>query len=201
MRDVDQTTGLSERDGWCVLYARHQHEKKVAATLSGKGFEVFLPMYEAVHRWTDRNKRVSSPLFPGYVFFVDEADRRLQVLATPGVHTILTAGSVPAVIPNEEMSAIRRAVESPLRVEPHPFLQSGDLVRIMGGPLAGLEGMVSRKKDSWRFVLSIQMLGRSAAVEIDSAVLERIGLAGSDSRATGRSLAYQAASQTQSFGL
>jgi len=192
MRDVDQTTGVSERDGWCVLYARHQHEKKVAATLSGKGFEVFLPMYDAVHRWTDRNKRVSSPLFPGYVFFVDEADRRLQVLATPGVHAILTTGNVPAVIPNEEMSAIRRAVESPLRVEPHPFLKNGDLVRIMSGPLAGLEGIVSRKKDSWRFVLSIQMLGRSAAVEIDSAVLERTGPAG---------VAHQAASQTQSFGL
>ena len=173
MRDLSQAS-RSERDGWCVLYARHHHEQKIASILSGKGFQIFLPMYDAVHRWADRNKRVASPLFPGYVFFVDEADRRLQVLATPGVHTILMTGPAPAVIPNEEMAAIRRAVESPFRVEPHEFLGNGHLVRIMSGPLAGLEGIVSRKKDSCRLVLSIKMLGRSAAVEISSAALERV---------------------------
>ena len=177
-----------------MLYARHQHEKKVATILSGKGFQVFLPMYDAVHRWIDRNKRVSSPVFPGYVFFVDDADRRLQILATPGVHTILMTGAAPAVIPSEEMAAIRRAVESPFRVEPHEFLENGDLVRIMSGPLAGLEGIVSRKKDSCRLVLSIKMLGRSAAVEIDSAALERVHSAFPNARATGKGHVQEAAS-------
>ena len=172
MQHLSQTR--TEPDGWCVLYARHQHEKRIASVLSGKGFQIFLPMYDTVHRWVDRNKRVSSPLFPGYVFFVDEADRRLQVLGTPGVHTILMTGAAPAVIQNDEIAAIRRALESPFRVEPHEFLEHGDFVRITSGPLAGVEGIVSRKKDSCRLVLSIKMLGRSAAVEIDSAVLERV---------------------------
>ena len=192
--NLSQATHRSERDGWCVLYARHQHERKVASILSGKGFQTFLPMYDAVHRWVDRNKRVSSPLFPGYVFFVDEADRRLQVLATPGVHTILMTGVAPALIPNEEMAAIRRAIDSPFRVEPHEFLGNGDLVRIMGGPLAGLEGIVSRKKDLYRLVLSIKMLGRSAAVEIDSAALELVHSACPSVRATNSALVQKAAS-------
>jgi len=174
MQDFSRTMCPTERDGWCVLYARHHHERKIASILSGKGFQIFLPMYDAVHRWVDRSKRVSSPLFPGYVFFVDQTDRRLQVLATPGVHAILMTGAVPAIVPGEEVAAIRRALESPFQVEPHEFLQNGDLVRVMSGPLVGLEGIVSRKKDSCRLVLSIRMLGRSAAVEIDSAALERV---------------------------
>jgi transcription antitermination factor NusG len=198
MQNFSQAMCRSERDGWCVLYARHQHEKKVASILSGKGFQVFLPMYDAIHKWVDRNKRVSSPLFPGYVFFVDEADRRLQVLATPGVHTVIMTGAAPAVVPNEEIAAIRRAVESSLRVEPHQFLENGDLVRIMNGPLVGLEGIVSRKKDSCRLVLSIRMLGRSAAVEIDSAALERVhstfSIARPNARATDKGHVQEAAS-------
>lgn len=165
----------NETDGaWCALYTRHQHEKTVATILSTKGLQVFLPTYRAVHRWKDRNKQLELPLFSSYLFFKYEVDRRIQILSTPGVHMILTAGNAPAVIPNEEIAAIQRAAESPLRMEPHPFLKYGDTVRIKSGPLAGLEGFVSRKKDAFRLVLSVEMLGKSAAVEIDGSVLERV---------------------------
>ncbi len=159
---------------WCAIHTRHQHEKSVAALLSRQEFQVFLPTYHTVRRWSDRKKQITLPLFPGYVFLIDEAKRRLKVLSTPGVHRIVTAGQVPAVIPSEEIGAIRRAVESPLGVNPHPFLKSGDAVRIKSGPLAGLEGIVSREKDVFRVVLSVELLGRSAAVEIDASATERL---------------------------
>jgi len=157
---------------WCAVHTRHQHERGVTEFLSRQGFQVFFPTYKTVRRWSDRKKEIILPLFPGYVFLLDEAPRRLQVLSTPGVHRILTTGKNPAVIPTEEIAAIRRAVESPLRIGPHPFLKSGDAVRIKSGPLAGLEGIVSREKDVFRVVLSVELLGRSAAVEIDAAATE-----------------------------
>lgn len=160
---------------WCALYARHQHEKTIATLLSNKGFRVFCPTYVSVHRWSDRKKQITLPLFPGYVFFVDQAERRLQVLSTPGVHTILTIGKSPAVIPEDQIEAIRKAVDSPFRVSPHPYLKTGDLVRVKSGPLVGIEGVVSREKDIFRVVISVEMLGRAAAVEIDASIVERIG--------------------------
>jgi len=162
------------RAAWCALQTRHQHERTVATILCSKGFEVFLPAYRAVHRWKDRNKELTLPLFPGYLFFVDEIDRRAHVLSTPGIRGIVRAGGAPAAIPDHEIAGIRRMVESPFRVEPHPFLSDGDLVRIKAGPLAGLEGIVSRRKDGFRLVVSVSMLGRSAAVEIDGCSMERI---------------------------
>lgn len=166
---------MAHSASWCALYARHQHERNVATLLSHKGFRVFLPTYLSVHRWSDRKKQVTLPLFPGYVFFVDEVERRLQVLSTPGVHTILTIGKAPARISVDEIEAIRRAVNSPLRVSPHPFLKTGDVVRVKSGPLIGIEGIVSREKDVFRVVISVEMLGRSAAVEIDASSVERVG--------------------------
>lgn len=165
---------LEQSTRWFAVHTRYQHENKVAATLTSRGMKVFLPTYDAVHRWSDRKKRVTIPLFPGYLFFANEIDRRVQILSTPGVNTIVRIGSVHAEIPNDEIIAIRRMVESTLRVEPHPFLNDGDFVRIKAGPLAGLEGIVSRKRDALRLVLSIQILGQSAAVEIDGSVVERL---------------------------
>ncbi|MGC2417719.1 MAG: UpxY family transcription antiterminator [Candidatus Acidiferrales bacterium] len=176
MQNVERITNSREHSNgeWCALHTRHQHEKSVAALLVRQGFQIFLPTYDSVRRWSDRKKHITLPLFPGYVFLIDESRRRLQVLSTPGVHAILTTGKVPAVIPSEEIGAIRRAVESALRVEPHHFSKSGEAVRIKSGPLAGLEGIVSREKDRFRVVLSVELLGRSAAVEIDASATERL---------------------------
>lgn len=185
---------------WCALQTRHQHEKAVAAHLLGKGFEVFLPTYEALHRWHDRNKLVTLPLFPGYLFFIHDEERRVQILSTPGVHSILKTGNTPAVISEQEITSIRRMVESTLCVKPHPYLSQGDRVRIKSGPLEGLEGIVSRVKNTLHLVLSITMLGRSAAVELDVTVVERVSPGPSSCGVTGPHATRLNASQLQQIG-
>ncbi|HZZ39714.1 MAG TPA: UpxY family transcription antiterminator [Acidobacteriaceae bacterium] len=157
---------------WWALYTRHQHEKVVAEMLTAKGFEVFLPVYESIRRWKDRRKVLSLPLFPCYVFVRGGLDRRLQVVSTPGVHMLLTRGEQIAVVPEEEIGSIRRAVEGSFRVEPHPFLKAGERVRVMRGSLAGVEGILVRKKNLYRLVLSVDMLAQSVGVEVDASDVE-----------------------------
>jgi len=166
---TQQDGGLTNCDdsSWWALYTRHQHEKTVADMLSAKGFEVFLPLYGSMRRWKDRNKLLSLPLFPCYVFVRGGLNRRLQVMTTPGIHKILFHGERVAVIPEEEILAIRRTIEGPFRVEPHPFLKCGERVRVIRGSLAGVEGVLVRKKNLFRLVLSVHMLAQSVAVEID----------------------------------
>lgn len=159
---------------WWALYTRHQHEKAVAEMLEAKGLEVFLPLYESIRRWKDRSKLLSLPLFPCYVFVRGALNRRLQVVSTPGVHMILSHGERIATIPEEEIDAIRRTVEGPFRVEPHPFLKCGERVRVTRGSLAGVEGILIRKKSLYRLVLSVNMLAQSVAVEIDAADVEPV---------------------------
>jgi transcription antitermination factor NusG len=159
----------SDDSAWWALYTRHQHEKTVADMLTAKGFEVFLPLYESIRRWKDRKKLLSLPLFPCYVFVRGGLNRRLHVVTTPGVHMILTHGENVALIPDDEMQAIRRTMESPYRVEPHPFLKVGERVRVIRGSLEGVEGVLLRKKNLCRLVLSVAMVAQSVAVEIDSA--------------------------------
>jgi transcription antitermination factor NusG len=153
---------------WCAVYTRHQHEKSVGEILQAKGFEVFLPLYESMRRWKDRRKLLSLPLFPCYVFVRGVLERRLPVLSTPGVHMIISRGERIATIPEEEIEAIRRTVEGQFRVEPHPFLRCGDRVRVVRGSLEGVEGILTRKKNLYRLVLSVEMLAQSVAVEIDA---------------------------------
>jgi len=106
------STTLEQTPRWFAVHTRHQHEQSVARALSSKGFSVFLPTYDAVHRWTDRKKYVKLPLFPGYLFFANEIGRQIHVLSTPGVNAIIKTGNVPAEISNDEIIAIRRMVEA-----------------------------------------------------------------------------------------
>jgi transcription antitermination factor NusG len=154
----------------------------VAQALSGKGFEVFLPHYRAVHRWKDRQKGILLPLFPSYVFIHGGLDRMLSIVTTPGVYSLVSWGARPAEIPPEEIEAVRRLVESCSQVEPHPFLKCGDLVRIKSGPLEGIEGILVRKTRGFRLVLSVEMLSKSAAVEVDVSTVERVGAAETNRR-------------------
>jgi transcription antitermination factor NusG len=162
------------RNNWYALFTRHQHEKSVAHALTLKGFKVYLPLYRALRRWQDREKQLWLPLFTCYVFLCEGMDRRIQVLTTPGLLRIVGSGGHPAIVPLDQLDAVRQMVESALRVEPHPFLSSGDRVRVISGPLIGLEGILTRTKAATRLVISMEMLGRSAAVEIDTAQVEKI---------------------------
>jgi transcription antitermination factor NusG len=173
--------GMHEESDWWALYTRHQHEKTVAEMLSAKGFEVFLPVYESIRRWKDRSKMLTLPLFPCYVFVRGGLNRRLQVVTTPGVHMILFRGERVAIIPEGEIEAIRKAVEGPFRIEPHPFLKCGERVRVTRGSLEGVEGILVRKKNLYRLVLSVDMMAQSVSLEIDAADVEPAtaqGLAG-----------------------
>jgi len=152
----------------------------VADMLEAKGFQVFLPRFESVRRWKDRSKMLSMPLFPCYVFVRGGLDRRLQVVTTPGVHMILFSGEKIAIIPEAEIEAIRATVEGRFRVEPHPFLTCGERVRVKQGPLEGIEGVLVRRKNLYRLVLSVDMLAQSVAVEIDAADVELTGIEGGE---------------------
>jgi transcription antitermination factor NusG len=170
VKTVDGERGLP----WWVVYARHQHEKVVAEMLASKDFEVFLPLYDSVRRWKDRRKVVSMPLFPGYVFVRGGLERRLQVLTTPGVHMILSHGEKVATVPEEEIQAVRKVVSSDLSTEPHPFLRCGERVRVKAGPLAGVEGILDRKKGSYRLILSVDAVNKSFAVEVEVSDVEAV---------------------------
>jgi transcription antitermination factor NusG len=159
---------------WYALYTRHQHEKAVTQVLTRKGFETLLPLYKSVRRWKDRTKVLSLPLFTCYVFLKGGLERRWEILNTPGIYELLSNGGQPIAIPTAEIDAIQQAVKSGLRLEPHPFLKIGERVRIKRGPLTGLEGLLVRQRNIWRLVLSVEMLGRAAAVEVDSFLVERL---------------------------
>jgi len=161
---------------WYAVCTRHQHEKSAARILEYKDLEVFLPLYTARHRWKDRIKEVSVPLFPGYLFVREGFKRWLAILTTPGVSSIVSSGGQPVAIPFLEIEGIKRVVGSTLRVEPHPFLKSGDWVRVKCGPIAGVEGILVRHKNGARLVLSVELLGNSAAVEVDATDVERISV-------------------------
>lgn len=172
MSEIIKEPSPAEDSLWWAIYTRHQHEKSVAQVLETKGFEVFLPLYDSVRKWKDRSKHLSLPLFPCYVFMKGGLHRRLHVLTTPGVHTILYNGDRIATIPNAEIESIRKAVYSPYRVEPHPFLRCGETVRVIRGSLEGVQGVLIRKKSLYRLVLSVEMLAQSVAVEIDAVDVE-----------------------------
>jgi transcription antitermination factor NusG len=143
--------------------------------LSAKGLEVFLPLYNSARRWKDRTVHLSLPLFPCYLFLRGIRERRLEVVTTPGIVSVLSINAEPAEVPESEIESIRRAIEWGNRVEPHPFLRCGDRVRVISGPLQGLEGILVRKKNLYRLVLSVEILERSAAVEVDVSAVERVG--------------------------
>jgi len=159
---------------WHALYTRHQHENAVAQALSARGFEVFLPQYRTVHRWKDRDKELLLPLFPNYVFLHGGLDRMLTLVTAPGVHSLVSWGGRAANIPWEEIEAVRRLVASSYQVEPHPFLKCGNRVRVTSGPLEGIEGILVRRTRGYRLVLSVEMLSRSASVEVDTSMVERL---------------------------
>ena len=165
-------TGLTGDSAWWAVYTRHQHEKALADMLCLKGFEVFLPLYESARRWKDRVKLLSLPLFPCYLFVRASPVASCTFVTTPGVHMILHRGQQIAIIPESEIEAIQRAVSGPCLVEPHPYLKCGMQVRVKWGPLEGVQGILIRKKNMFRLILSVDMLAQSVAVEVNASDVE-----------------------------
>ena len=161
--------------GWYAVYTRHQHEKSAAQLLARKGFELLLPLYRSRSRWSDRAQIVLLPLFPNYLFVQCDLDSRVRVLQTAGVCWFVSNAGVPTGVPEAEIETVRRVVEAPINVQPHAFLDRGDQVRVLRGPLAGLTGILTRVKNQCRVIISLELLRKSAAIEIDLSDLERVG--------------------------
>jgi transcription antitermination factor NusG len=158
---------------WFALQVRTRHEMAIASFLEAKGYEQFVPLYKVKKRWSDRIKVMQAPLFPGYLFCRLDPQYRLPVLKTPGVIQIVGTNRIPAPIEEAEIQAIQTLIGSGLQTEPWPYLAVGDHVRIESGCLRGMDGIVVKLKENYRLVVSVTLLRRSVAVEIDPALVER----------------------------
>src|SRR5215470_13224289 len=156
---------------WYAVYACANHEKRVADQLASRSVEHFLPQYESVRRWKDRKVRLQLPLFPGYLFVHLAAQERLRVLQVPGVVRLVGFNGSPTPMPEEDLERIRQFLGQGWRAEPHPYLQAGRRARVVRGALAGMEGIVLRRKNRSRLVISFDLIQRSMAIETDEADL------------------------------
>jgi transcription antitermination factor NusG len=151
---------------------RSRHEKQVALQLEERRVSCFLPVYRSVRRWKDRRKELDLVLFPGYVFVHLDLKDRLRVLQVPSVVRLVSFNGYPAPLPDDEIEALSNGLAKGVRAEPHPYLKVGHRVRVKYGPLAGTQGILVRRKDKFRIVLSIDLIMRSVAVEVDEADVE-----------------------------
>jgi transcription antitermination factor NusG len=168
---------------WFALQVRTRWESSTAVLLSGKGYQTFLPTYKARKRWNGRLREVSAPLFPGYVFCQFDAQKRLPILITPGVLAVVGRGRVPLAVDDSEIAAIQTVVSSGFRAEPWPYLEVGQKIRIESDSLMGLEGILINFKGNHRIVVSVTLLRRAVALEIDGSCVKPV--------ATGRESAFR----------
>jgi transcription antitermination factor NusG len=165
---------LKSERSWFAVYTTCRHEKRVARHMEQRQIEHFLPLYRTEHRWKDGTQAlVDLPLFPGYVFARIELHHRVSVLEVPGVVSILGTESRPTPLPEFEVEILRAGLR-PNVAEPHPLLTVGQRVRIKAGALAGVEGIVIRKKSGIRVVLTLSLLMQSIAIEVDSDDVELV---------------------------
>ena len=154
---------------WFAIQVRSRYENLVAAFLNGKGYESFLPKYWRRRQWSDRIKKVELPLFPGYLFCRFNPQHRLPILQAPGLISIVGIAKVPVPIGEVEIEALRMLVSAGLSHQPWPYVRVGQRVRIEHGVLCGLEGILQSFKGHHRIVVSVSLLQRSVAAEIDAA--------------------------------
>jgi transcription antitermination factor NusG len=159
---------------WYAVYTSANHEKRVAEQLGVREVEHFLPTYSSVRRWKDRSVNLKLPLFPGYLFVQLALRDRLCVLQVPGVVRLVGFNGLPCALQEEDIQAIQKCLDNGCHLEPHPYLITGCRVRIVRGPLKGLAGILVRKKGLYRVVLTLDLIARSAAVEVSAEDVERI---------------------------
>jgi transcription antitermination factor NusG len=163
---------------WYALHTRSRHEKRVAERLVAQSLEMFLPLHRSRHTWKNGvHVNVDLPLFPCYLFARASIHDRIRLLQHPGVLGFAASSIRPTVISDEEISILRTATEQ-LKAEPHPYLNNGDAVRIVSGPLTGMQGILTRRKQEYRVVLSIEALMRSIVVEVSEFDIEPQGKKG-----------------------
>jgi transcription antitermination factor NusG len=161
---------------WFAVYTASRHEKRVAQHLAQREIEHYLPLYRSARKWSDGSKVILDlPLFPGYLFVHIRRTERVRVLEVPGALAVVGgSGREPIPMPDDAIESLRTGLH--LRaVEPHPLLRIGQRARIRSGALAGMEGIVLRKKNNLRMVLTLEYIQRSIAVEVSADDLEPLG--------------------------
>jgi transcription antitermination factor NusG len=171
---LTETPFAMRQPQWYAVYTCANHEKRVAAELQARAVENFLPLYPSVRRWKDRRVRLDLPLFPGYVFVRLALCDRMRVVQVPSVVRLVGFGGLPAVLPETDMEIMRAGFSHGPRAEPHPFLTVGRRVRIVDGPFAGLQGILTQKKTGLRVVVSLELIQRSVAVDVDAEDVENV---------------------------
>jgi transcription antitermination factor NusG len=159
---------------WFAAYTSPRHEKHVSQHMQYRGIQNFLPLYKSIRRWKDRRKELELPVFPGYLFVRMTLRERVNVLQVPGVVQLVSFQGRPAPMSDAEIEMLQRQVSQSGQLQPHPFLTVGRRVRVINGPMVGMEGILARKKDKFRVVLSLELIQRSVAVEIDLSDIEPV---------------------------
>lgn len=161
---------------WYALHTRSRHEKRVAAHLLERGVTVFLPLLRELHHWSDRRKVVEVPVFPGYIFAraVFCAEMRVLLLRTDGVASLVGAQGRGTPIPDKEIEDVQTLVSHRIPLAPYPFLNVGERVRIRGGCLDGVEGILAARNADRSLVVSVELIRRSLAVRLDGYDVERV---------------------------
>jgi len=159
---------------WYAIYTRSRHEKTVAVQLGQRSVDCFLPLYDTIRKWKNGRFHVQLPLFPGYLFVRIALRDRLNVLQVPGVVNLVGFNGVPAPLPHADIETLRDALSKGAQAKPHPYLNVGSRVRIRSGPLEGMQGILLRKKGYLRVVVSVDLIMRSIAVDVDTTEVEPI---------------------------
>ena len=157
---------------WYALYTCPRHEKRVAEQIRQRRISCFLPLYRSVRRWKDRRKELELALFPGYVFVRIALQDRLQVLQLAGAVRFVSFNGHPVPLPDGEVESLMNGLATGARVEPHPYLRIGRRVRVRSGPFATTKGILVRRRDRFRVVLSLDLIMRSVSVEVDESDIE-----------------------------
>lgn len=164
---------------WFAVRVRPNYEKPVSTALRGKGFEEFLPMYQAKRNWSDRIKVIDVPLFPGYLFCRLDLNRRLPLLITPGFLYLVGKGKSPEPVDESEIMAIQSVVLSGVPALPWASVVVGQKVCLEHGPLRGVEGVVAKLVDEHRIFVNVTLLQRSVSVQVDPDWIRTVGGPGS----------------------
>lgn len=171
---IYETTAIQESPQWYAIRTRARHEKRVAHQLQDKGMVTYLPMLSEVHNWSDRRKDVDVPLFSCYSFvrLLHSAEAQLAVLRTPGVVGFLGTPGCASSIPDKQIEDIRTALAHNGACSRYPFLRVGQRVRVRGGSLDGIEGVLVALRDSRSLVISVGPILQSLAIRIEGYQVE-----------------------------
>jgi transcription antitermination factor NusG len=157
----------SGSEEWFAVQVEPKLTQPILAALGQKGYDAFTPFQTVVRKWRDRTSESAVPAFPGYIFARFDLRFRLPVLTTPGVRGVVGYGKQPAPICEEEIETIRRVMTSKLPAKPFPFPQTGDVVRLVAGPLAGLTGILIGQTKHNRFLVRVTLIQQALAVDAE----------------------------------